>query len=75
MSSHVNYAQYSAHYASIIPDAIIYLLCSKLCWHNWARPKTTPMPLDLGKPLTRKQTGYHLKWPKEGTASSVEVLK
>jgi len=39
MSSRVNYAQYSAHFASIISDAIFYLLCSKLlCWHNWARP-------------------------------------
>ena len=30
MSSSVNYAQYSVHYASIIPDAIFYLLCSNM---------------------------------------------
>ena len=35
LSSCVNY---SAYYASIIPDAVFYLLCSKIFWHNWVRP-------------------------------------
>ena len=26
------------YYAGIMLDAFLYLLCSKLCWHNWRRP-------------------------------------
>ena len=26
------------YYASIMLDAFLYLLCSKLCWYNWRRP-------------------------------------
>ena len=30
------------YYAGIILDAFLYLLCWKLCWHNWLRPTTRP---------------------------------
>ena len=34
-SMHKNFT----YYAGIILDAFLYLLCSKLCQHNWHRPK------------------------------------
>ena len=28
----------TSYYAGIMLDAFRYLLCSKLCWHNWRKP-------------------------------------
>ena len=28
-----------AYYAGIMLDAFVILLCSKLCWHDWLKPK------------------------------------
>ena len=30
--------KFFTYYAGIMLDAFLYLLCSKLCWHNWRRP-------------------------------------
>ena len=34
----------STHYAGIMLDAFLNLLCSKLCWHNWRKPNPLPLP-------------------------------
>ena len=31
-------ARFFTYYAGIMLDAFLYLLCSKLCQHNWCRP-------------------------------------
>ena len=40
--------KFFTYYAGIMPDAFLYLLCSKLCWHNWLRPKLQTQVLVLG---------------------------
>ena len=35
------------YYAGIMLDAFAILLCSKLCWHNWLKPKSTPVEVPL----------------------------
>ena len=36
-----------SYYAGIVLDAFGYLLCSKLCWHNWLVPNKGPGSSDL----------------------------
>ena len=56
------------YYAGILLDAFLYLLCSKLCWHNWLRPSQASL-LPINKSFLSFNTNQkpHIKPPKSGT--------